>query len=660
MIEVELPDGRVVEINTTDPQVAAQAAQKFLSSSNTPDKYAQAAIDERDALKAKGVGVSPGLTRRLAQGATFNAADEILAGLSTPLEMFKRGVGPREGYKYAKAREDLIMDDSRKNTGGLGTALEIAGGIGSGAGLARAGATFGGLLSNTAGLGARSAASAADAAIMGGVAGGFEGNSLGERASNALSGAALGGLLGGITPSALAIGSTALSPVVSNLRARINPEGFATSQLARGISESGLTPQQIGRSVSDAAADGQGMFTIADALGNPGQRLLSTVTRAPGAGRTDTVNFLDARQAGQSRRVANTLAEGFDSPQTGAQTEARLTQARDAAANAEYGANRAGAGRVDVVPAINNIDRTIGTQPGQVLQATNDSVEGALRPFRERLSRVNPNDYEAVQRIRYDMADAAQSARQSGYGNRARLIGNAVRELDNAMEAASPGFRQANRNYAQSTRDIEAVQAGRDAAMRGRTEDTLQAFGNLGQNSQQAFRAGYADPLIASAQSSAFGSNAARPLTSIAFRDEAAALAPRNTQMQNRLARENTMFETRNAAMGGSKTVDNLADAQANGIDPSLVFNIINGNWQGALRSVAASGSNALTGNTPAVREALGRMLRMSGPDVTPQALSRLVDSTLQRIQYVQRLAQNAGRGASGGLAIAAPGQQKN
>src|SRR6516165_6652683 len=46
-------------------------------------------------------------------------------------------------------------------------------------------------------------------------------------------------------------------------------------------------------------------------------------------------------------------------------------------------------------------------------------------------------------------------------------------------------------------------------------------------------------------------------------------MAPGNDLLQRRLGREMTMFETRNAALGGSKTADNLADADALGIDPS-------------------------------------------------------------------------------------------
>lgn len=622
-----------------------------------PDKYQQAAVEERNQLQSQGIDTGAGYTRRLAHGATFGADNTILAAALTPFEMFKRGVGPGEAYNYAKAREDQIMGDARKNTGALGTALEIGGGVGSGIGLARGGATFGNMLRPEAGLAARSLASAGDAAAIGGFSGAMEGNGLAERGSNALKGAGLGAVVGGATPGVLGLLGAAASPVVSNIRARVNPEGYAQSQVARAVSESGLSPNQITDDLARAGREGQGMFTLADAMGNPGQRMLSTVTRAPGQGRTDVVNFLENRQAGQGRRISNTLAEGFDSPQTAAQTEARLTAQRGADADASYGAARAGAGRTDVIPAINNIDRTIGTGPGQALQAANDSVEGALRPFRERLSRVNPDDFEAVQRIRFDMADAAQNARQSGYGNRAREISNAVRELDTAMEAASPGYQQANRNFAQASRNIEAVGQGRDAAMRGRTEDVIPRFQGLAPEGQQAFRAGYVDPLIGQTQGAAFGVNKARPLMNDAFQAEAGAMAPGNPLMQRRIGREHTMFETRNAAMGGSKTADNLADQAAMGVDPTLVGNVLSGNWSGAMRSAVSAGSNALTGNTPQVRQEIARILLQNG--VSAGALNHMINDTIARIQFVQNMARNVGRGASGGLAVAGPGQNR-
>ena|ERR1700751_5933762 len=99
-------------------------------------------------------------------------------------------------------------------------------------------------------------------------------------------------------------------------------------------------PTRSQRALQQASAEGHRNFVFADALSNLGQRMLSTVARAPGEGRTNVVNYLENRQAGQGRRVAKALSEGFEAPETAAQTERRLTNARDEAANDEFGAVR--------------------------------------------------------------------------------------------------------------------------------------------------------------------------------------------------------------------------------------------------------------------------------------------------------------------------------
>jgi hypothetical protein len=664
-ITVTAPNGATVEFpdGTDHATINGVMTQNFHpdNTAAAPDKYQQAAQADIAAANASGADEGAGFTRRLAHGATLGADSTILAGLETPLEMIKRGTfNPLEGYNYAKAREDQIMQDARKNTGALGTAAEILGGGVSGGGLASGGVTTARMLPQGAGFLKRALSSAADSALLGGFSGAMEGNGLQERAKNAATGAFSGAAVGGALPIAGTLLHGVSAPIFAHFSAKGDPVGYAQSQVARAIHESGVSPDELSLRTVQAGNEGQPQFTLADALGNPGQRMLSTIARAPGPGRTAVVDALEARQAGQGRRVAGALSEGFQSPQTAAQTRDAMTAARDTAADAEYGAVRNGAGQVDVVPAINNIDRTIGTGSGQTLEAPNDSIEGVLRPFRERLARVNPDDFEAIQRIRSDMADVAQNARQSGYGNRARLIGNAVRELDTAMEAASPGYRAANANFRQASQNIDAIGQGRAAAMRGRPEDTIPAFQGLVPEGQQAFRAGYADPLIEQAQSAAFGANKARPLTSDAFRDEAAAIAPGNDMMQRRLGREMTMFETRNAALGGSKTADNLNDHAAMSVDPHLIGQIVSGNWHGALRTAVAAGHNALTGNTPAVRQEVARILLQNGSNVSPAALRQMVDRTVQRLQFVQNLARGLGRGVTGGLAIAAPGQLRS
>jgi hypothetical protein len=179
------------------------------------------------------------------------------------------------------------------------------------------------------------------------------------------------------------------------------------------------------------------------------------------------------------------------------------------------------------------------------------SCQLALANVRARLTdgRSNLTNFEAIQRLRGDVSDMAQSAAQSGQGNKARLLRGVLAQLDQSLENASEGFFQANRNFAQASRDIEAVQTGRQAATRGRSEDLI-AYQALRPEAQAPFRAGYVDPLIAQTQGAAFGVNKARPFLNEAFRDEAAAIAPGNSLMQRRLACEQTMFETRGHALG--------------------------------------------------------------------------------------------------------------
>ena len=74
-----------------------------------PDKYQQAAIAERDRLKAAGASLPEGFTRRVSAGPLLGWGDEVGAAMTTPLEMIRHGTfDPREGYKYGKARESLL------------------------------------------------------------------------------------------------------------------------------------------------------------------------------------------------------------------------------------------------------------------------------------------------------------------------------------------------------------------------------------------------------------------------------------------------------------------------------------------------------------------------------------------------------------------------
>jgi hypothetical protein len=576
-------------------------------------------------------------------GGLLNKADAATnAGLSyalNPLFNEKDQLTGTIGERYNKS---LAMQDQgdakfQEQHPIIDTGAKLAGGVASMAPVVRAAP---GLFGASGSFAARTGMSAVTNAAIGAA-------DAKVRGADPVSGAITGGLIGGATP----IAEAAVSPFISSIMARINPQGAANRQVARAISESGRPTADIAGDVTQAAAEGQPQFTVADALGNSGQRMLSSVARAPGEGRTDVVNALEQRQAGQGRRISNALAEGFNAPETAAATEARLTAARGADADAAYGAVRNDAGPVDVTRAIAHIDDTLGPGADQMLShpgnaTPNDTVESVLQGFRNRLARVNPDDFQSVQRIRGDLSDTIQSAVRAGAGNKARLLGGAMRQLDAALENASPGFRQANANFSQASRDIDAIGTGTQAFQRGNTADTIPAFNALRPEAQAAFRSGYVDPAIAQTQGAAFGRNKALPFTSDAFQDEAAAMAPGNDLMQRRIGREQTMSTTRNQALGGSRTADNLADHEALGVNPTTVMHVATGNWSGAIGSLLHAGVRGVTGNTPAVRKAVADILLQNGANLNATALNAMVTRTISQLQFIQQLARS-GAGAA-------------
>lgn len=580
---------------------------------------------------AMGVPILGGLMNK-ADAATNAALAPVLNPLFDEKDQLNE---PTFGERYAHSLRDQEGADTKFAAQHpiVDTGAKLAGGVAS---MAPVVAAAPGLFGATGSFAARTGMGAASNALLGGA-------DLAIRNGDPVSGALVGGLIGGAAPAVEA----AASPFVSSIMARINPTGAANRQVARAISESGRPTTDIAGDVTQAAAEGQPQFTVADAIGNPGQRMLSSVARAPGEGRTDVVNALEQRQAGQGRRISNALQDGFGSRMTPAQLEAAMTAERGAMADEAYGAVRNDAGPVDVRGAVNHIDANVPAEP-----AAPDSISGRLQRYRRMLTNgdeENPqflSDFEHVQRVRSELADEAQNARQTGQGNRARMLGQVLRELDTSLESASPGFRQANRDFAGATRNIEAIDAGRTAATRGRIEDTIPAFQGLSPRGQQAFRTGYVDPLIANAQGAAPGVNAARPLLNDAFQAESQAMAPGADLMNRRIGREATMFTTRNQALGGSRTADNLADHEALGVNPTTVMHAFTGNWGAAIGSMLHAGVRGITGNTPAVRKAVADILLQNGATMNAAALNAMVTRTIGQLQFLQQLARS-GAGAA-------------
>jgi hypothetical protein len=430
--------------------------------------------------------------------------------------------------------------------------------------------------------------------------------------------------------------------VISNIKARVNPQGYAEGQVARAVQESGRTPNEISLDTIQAGNEGQGAYTLADAMGNPGQRMLSTVARAPGEGRTAVVDALNSRQADQGRRLANTFREGFDAPQSAEQTRAGMVDNANFEAGHNYAPVKRETAPIDVSapvaianrgisPAADNLALAQGAVPTDLAarlgiekseSALRDPIGSALKEARSYLAAptLTSSNVNHAFRAKTNIDMMISKATDNKQGALVSELVPIRDALDEALANTSSNYAAARDAYRVAQKRINALDLGKELGAKSvRPEDAIRQFQALSSPAeQQAFRVGYADPYVRDAQGAAFGADKTRPLTSEAVQQEFNAFAaPGRADLLNRqIGRERTMFETRHQALGGSKTVDNLNDHEAMGISPELVGfvgHVMHGNIGGALRYALHAGSNLATGNTPAVRKAVANILLQRG-----------------------------------------------
>jgi hypothetical protein len=201
--------------------------------------------------------------------------------------MIKRGTfDPSEGYNYAKAREDFIMNKSRKDTGLLGTATEALGGAVSAGGLAKAGVTAARFvpegLSGAKAFLAGSAAAGADAAAIGGFSGAMEGNGLQERATNAGIGTAVGGAIGGATPGVMTALKILATPITSQIAARLIQSNMRKRKLPEPYPRGKPPRRKSSLRCCTLKTRGRASFTLADASATPASVCFRRLPDRPG------------------------------------------------------------------------------------------------------------------------------------------------------------------------------------------------------------------------------------------------------------------------------------------------------------------------------------------------------------------------------------------
>lgn len=624
--------------------VSRDEARRELARRELERRRQQQGSDPRDSI----LGRVDSVVRGAADILSLGYADEIAAGLGT-------GFGSLGDYEEELARQRGIDEADAEERGAYRLAGQLAGGVGGGVGLSRSGLSLAANAVNRgATLGRVAAASAGEGAILGGL----HGTGSGEGVENRLFQGGLGGVtglaLGAAAPYAVAglqkIGSMAAAPAL----ARFFPESYAEKAIGEGVQRSGMTVDDIVTALQRAQADDQGAFTVADAMGNSGQRMLSTVARTPNNERQAVIEALQRRQMGQGDRLSSFLADGFDAADTAAQREAALGSARTLSANANYTAAREGARPVNLNNAVDEIDRLLGRDPilGDTALSTGP-LGTRLKALRDQLSREGEQliDFDRVLNIKSDLFQQMQ--RNPQVANDMRSVYGL---LDEALEKSSSAYRAANDTFRQQSKTIEAVDLGRRASSgRMRSADTVQQFGKLSPEEQAAFRAGYADPLIARVEAGAMSptTNKARQLITPKTGEEFPAFASsgKADQLGDRIAREQRMFETANQALGGSRTADNLADAaEMARFDPGVMAKLMRQDYVGALLDGIRRVGGEAKGTPPRVVEEISKALMASDPAVAKGFLTagskKMTQQDKLRAQIVAALVNSLSAGA--------------
>lgn len=575
------------------------------------DKYRAAAI--ADVTRANKAGYEPGYTERVGKGAGFGWTDELMAAGRTPIEMFRHGtIDPREGYRYAKAQQDVLDQQMERNTAGLGGALsEVAGGAATGAGVLGAGLRAGAktLPAWMPGVGGRTipasavnwTANVGKGAGLGAFAGAGGAENIEGIPSGMMTGGVLGGILGGAAPVATAaLGHGARVLQAPRLR---DPQNIAVEQIAEVARRAGVTPEEITRRVADANAAGQ-PYTVADAIGYEAQRKMAALAKVPGEQRAPIVQAMVDRGLDMPYRVSGEVGRAYGVPGTAEQAQATLYQRAQQQSAPFYQA-------AEAHPTWSSrlqeefLDHPLaqqGLKKGVWIQSI-ENAGNAKKPMQDAMitgfDEAGNTIWSGVPNLR--SIDTLKKGLDRMIEEQTNPLGHVTAEgraiigfknrLLGEVDSINPAYKEARARFADPMQVRNAVETGREMVSRGLPEDTLPAFRDMRPAEQQGARIGAVDairePLMRTGNFPPYLREKV-PKGVQETQEMSLYQGPRRPgepdQFRKYLSREEEMQRTQKAATGGSATAENLADINAS---------------PGGAEALGIA-ANALTGNMPA------------------------------------------------------------
>lgn len=572
-----------------------------------------------------GVSVNPeavaDLRDRRIPAAARGALDGLMFGFGDTLAGIGGAIDPNNTYATARDEWRQATGVDRRDAPGSRLAGQMAGGAVISALLA---GPFDDALRAVPGLGGSGVVPRMGrSAIQGGSEGALfgAGEADGEDVIPSMMTGAAGGMAIGaaIPPTAEILRRMILRPAGAVLN--VGNQSRAANRVIRAMEEAGMSPDQIDDALMQAAQDGQDIFNVADVLGRSGRSALAGTTTQPGAARALAEESLDGRAANSTRRLREFVNEAFNANDaTAAQQRATQITSRADDARVNYDAARGSAGPVNLNAAVESIDNLLGTNPllGETSDLAQSSLGRRLQGFRNRMN-TDANqliDFDEVVQLRTDLRLWREQ------NPRAAAVTNDLYDaLTEALSDASSDFRAANDAYRQASRLIEAGDAGRQASGNVRFADALDRANAMHTPEERdAFRLAFADRDLRRIEGATGDRNMARTVfggesPSMDTTELAYGLANDPDLFLRRIGREDVMAQTRNRALSGSTTAENLAEQGAAAAeDLSIMGNLFSGRPVAAAGQLAGRTVATAQGQNEATREIIARALLSRDP----------------------------------------------
>lgn len=637
------PEAPVIDLEDIERQIFAQESDPSIATGMGGGFLNGATMGFGDEL----VGAVGGLAGATGNAMMWAASPVTGAPDRNPLEAFEQDYTALSGYT------DRQNDTFREDHPVLAFGSELAGGVGTGFGLAGRGATMAGrfgtggnAVSNT---GRRVAEGAIEGAAYGVAAGAgnAEGNPL-ERVDDALMGGGIGSIFGAAMPVVARAASPIITPIKNAWESTFDPVKRALGLVTTAAKRDNLDLDAVELEMAAAHAQGK-PYTYTDAGGRNTQGRLNAAARSPGDTQNDVANFMKDRQAGQAGRVNDDLGRAVGDGRNAFADEAGIVTQMKADADKFYESAYAAplpTGPVydellrsaSVRQAMQRLYKTWGDRQapvsevfGKIPNPRYGSVKADGTPEPKTIVTPSVRGWDQIKR----MLDAdIRVAAQNGGGpvmETAIALRNKIR---GQLQADVPDYRQALTHWSSDQESLEAIQLGRQLATAPNADAAMATFRTLPPPQQDLARQAAARELMGKAtKAGERGGNAAaavygsaRPGASVdnvgGQRERLRSLFPDDASYKDfasRMDRENRMTATQNLTQAGSGTAGNAADMADAGFGQAgqavgVLQNIMSGRVGGAAGQAVGLLSNMFNGVNERTAKEMVRILLSQDP----------------------------------------------